>query len=117
MKVLKALLLRDEATTKEVFLNAVKDFNIEVEWIEDEEKAIDLMTNGHYSLLVIDRALDATIIHKVDKISSYLFEGAATIILDLADEIFVHFKMHQIMFQWRDAQGGGGLQLFDNPAY
>lgn len=116
MKILSALILHAEDTDKNVFKNAVSNFEMEWQWLQDHEEALDLMRNGKFPLLIIDSDLSPEIISLVDKLSETLFPEAATVIMALNDKEFIHFKMHQLMFNWKDAQGDGGIQFFENPA-
>lgn len=116
MKILSALILHAENTNKSIFKSAVSNFDMEWQWIQDHEKALDLMRNEEFPLLIIDSNLSAEIKSLVDKLSETLFPEAATVSMTLNDKEFVHFKMHQLMFNWKDAQGDGGIQFFENPS-
>ncbi len=116
MKKLNALILHAESVDKDIFKNATTNFDMEWEWVEDHEEALDLMRNGKFPLLIIDNDLPNEIKNLVDKLSETLFPDAATVTMNLDDKDFIHFKMHQLQFNWKDAQGEGGIQFTENPS-
>lgn len=115
MKTLQALILHNESTEISIFENAVNEFDIAFEWIGNSEVAMDLMRNGKYSLLIIDKSLPESIIKQIDKLSETLFPEAATVTMFLNDREFIYFKMHQIMHNWNESQCEGGIQFYENP--
>lgn len=115
MEILKTLLLIKEGTDLEFFKEVVKDLTLTYQHTYDPEYAMDMMRQGNFSLLIIDKTLPIETEKKVDKLSNTLFPEAATISMFLNDKEFIHFKMIQIMHQWKEAQSDGGIKFYENP--
>lgn len=115
MEILQTLLLLSKDTDIQLFKEVVKDLELSFDTTYDAEEAMDLMREGKFSLLIIDKSLPIEIEKKVDKISNTLFPEAATISMFLNDKEFIHFKMIQMMHQWKDAQSDGGIKFYENP--
>ena len=116
MKELKTLIFNDNQTETQTIESVISEckqmkyaFNAEV------ENVIDLMSNGEYDLLIVDRGLETETKKKIEKLSGILFPDAAVVNMYFTDEDYIRFKLDQLIKKWEDANSDSQKFFYDDP--
>ncbi|GAB3425234.1 hypothetical protein [Niabella aquatica] len=116
MKILQACLVAAENSSLVVFEKIVAEFkSMTVTGPYPVENAIDAMPVQQFDLLILDKALPAEALKKLNRVGEILLPDAAIIEFHLMDEDFIRFRLTSIMAKWEEARSESQINFMDGP--
>lgn len=114
MKQLLVLVFTLPDTDLQVFESITNAMpQIKPTFCRSEEELTQALTAQSFDLLVIDLDLPRELYRKAQRLTELLYPDAAVTELDIQHQLFVEFKMKQLLEKWNDAHDESGPRIWD----